>query len=182
MLEEAVIEVDDATAGSEPPKDKDAASVETAKSLKNKKKRAKAKAKKQETDQPAEAGSSSTTDPAAGISADISKLLQQVSVRSAAKKEEHRFWDTQPVPKIGEQVEVNHQLDVVKTTDDVRQTPYPLPPGFEWSPLDAKDTHQLDELYHLLTENYVEDDDNMFRFDYSRDFLQWALLSPGYNP
>jgi len=27
----------------------------------------------------------------------------------------------------------------------------------------------------------VEDDDNMFRFDYSRDFLKWALKPPGYR-
>lgn len=32
---------------------------------------------------------------------------------------------------------------------------------------------QLKELYGLLNENYVEDDDNMFRFDYSPDFLLW---------
>lgn len=32
---------------------------------------------------------------------------------------------------------------------------------------------QLRELYNLLNENYVEDDDNMFRFDYSAEFLQW---------
>jgi glycylpeptide N-tetradecanoyltransferase len=33
----------------------------------------------------------------------------------------------------------------------------------------------------LLTQNYVEDDDNMFRFDYSIEFLQWALTPPGYH-
>lgn len=32
---------------------------------------------------------------------------------------------------------------------------------------------QLTELYTLLNENYVEDDDNMFRFDYSPEFLCW---------
>ena len=32
---------------------------------------------------------------------------------------------------------------------------------------------QLKELYTLLNENYVEDDDNMFRFDYSPEFLKW---------
>jgi len=30
----------------------------------------------------------------------------------------------------------------------------------------------------LLTFNYVEDDDAMFRFDYSVPFLRWALLPP----
>ena len=33
----------------------------------------------------------------------------------------------------------------------------------------------------LLSENYVEDDDNMFRFDYSQEFLQWALQPPGWE-
>ena len=34
---------------------------------------------------------------------------------------------------------------------------------------------QLKELYTLLNENYVEDDDNMFRFDYSPEFLRWFV-------
>lgn len=40
----------------------------------------------------------------------------------------------------------------------------------------------MSELYQLLYENYVEDDDNMFRFDYSKDFLRWALQPPGWKP
>jgi glycylpeptide N-tetradecanoyltransferase len=40
---------------------------------------------------------------------------------------------------------------------------------------------QLKELYQLLNENYVEDDDNMFRFDYSPEFLHWALKPPGWQ-
>jgi glycylpeptide N-tetradecanoyltransferase len=39
----------------------------------------------------------------------------------------------------------------------------------------------LTELYELLNENYVEDDDNMFRFDYSPEFLKWALSPPGWH-
>ena len=39
----------------------------------------------------------------------------------------------------------------------------------------------MTELYTLLNENYVEDDDNMFRFDYSREFLLWALTPPGWH-
>ena len=37
------------------------------------------------------------------------------------------------------------------------------------------------EVYNLLNQNYVEDDDNMFRFDYSAPFLNWALMPPGYK-
>ena len=36
------------------------------------------------------------------------------------------------------------------------------------------------EIYNLLTNNYVEDDENMFRFDYSKEFLRWALRPPAY--
>jgi len=39
-----------------------------------------------------------------------------------------------------------------------------------------------EEVYQLLTHNYVEDDDAMFRFDYSRAFLTWALQPPGFVP
>ena len=28
----------------------------------------------------------------------------------------------------------------------------------------------------------MEDDDNTYRFDYSREFLRWALTPPGYRP
>lgn len=38
------------------------------------------------------------------------------------------------------------------------------------------------QVYTLLTNNYVEDDDAMFRFDYSPAFLAWALQPPGYIP
>ncbi|KAI8323638.1 N-myristoyl transferase, partial [Martensiomyces pterosporus] len=39
----------------------------------------------------------------------------------------------------------------------------------------------MKELHDLLTENYVEDTDSMFRFNYSPDFLRWALLPPGHQ-
>jgi len=47
--------------------------------------------------------------------------------------------------------------------------------------MEVTDEEELKEIYTLLYENYVEDDDNMFRFDYSREFLQWALMPPGYH-
>jgi glycylpeptide N-tetradecanoyltransferase len=39
---------------------------------------------------------------------------------------------------------------------------------------------EITELYTMLANNYVEDDDHMFRFAYSADFLKWALTPPGY--
>ena len=42
-----------------------------------------------------------------------------------------------------------------------------------------RDDKEALALYKLLTKHYVEDDDNMFRFDYSIPFLRWALMPPG---
>ncbi|KAK4827799.1 hypothetical protein QYF61_021791 [Mycteria americana] len=66
--------------------------------------------------------------------------------------------------------------------DNVRLEPYSLPQGFMWDTLDLSNAEVLKELYTLLNENYVEDDDNMFRFDYSPEFLLWALRPPGWLP
>ena len=39
-----------------------------------------------------------------------------------------------------------------------------MPGAFTWDTVDIMDPAQLDEVYHLLYENYVEDDDEMFRY------------------
>jgi len=72
-------------------------------------------------------------------------------------------------------------IDKPKAVSDVRQGSYTLPPTFEWSTCDVHDETQLKEIYELLSAHYVEDDDNMFRFDYSPEFLRWALLPPGFH-
>eukprot|EP00457_Paulinella_chromatophora_P005326 gb/GEZN01005343.1/.p1 GENE.gb/GEZN01005343.1/~~gb/GEZN01005343.1/.p1 ORF type:complete len:482 (+),score=82.73 gb/GEZN01005343.1/:28-1473(+) len=99
------------------------------------------------------------------------------------KKERHDFWDTQPVPAHGTQFssEENGAIEE-KTIDQIPEEPYALPPSFKWVVCNINDPQERKEVYQLLSRNYVEDDDNMFRFDYSSDFLQWALQPPGYLP
>jgi len=67
-----------------------------------------------------------------------------------------------------------------KTLPDVKNTPYMLPSAYQWESVDMNDEKQVDEVYNLLTNHYVEDDDAQFRFDYSKPFLSWALKPPGY--
>lgn len=73
------------------------------------------------------------------------------------------------------------QIDEVKKVADIRAEPLDIPAGFWWCNVNIEDDEECKEVYDLLTQNYVEDDDNMFRFDYSVKFLQWALTPPGYN-
>ncbi|XP_047738395.1 glycylpeptide N-tetradecanoyltransferase isoform X2 [Hyalella azteca] len=94
-----------------------------------------------------------------------------------------QFWKTQPVPSINERIQegVNEPIESDKDQSEIRAEPYNLPSGFHWQTLDLQDKDMLQDLYVLLNENYVEDDDNMFRFDYSPEFLRWALMPPGWR-
>ena len=67
------------------------------------------------------------------------------------------------------------------TVEEVRQTPYNISAAFEWVDVDIYNEEWAQKVYTLLLENYVEDDDNMFRFDYSVPFLRWALTPEGYR-
>ncbi len=61
-------------------------------------------------------------------------------------------------------LEGNGPIDDTVTVDKVRQEPYNMPAGFSWCSLDVNDPAEAQELYNLLNENYVEDDDCMFRY------------------
>lgn len=98
-------------------------------------------------------------------------------------EQEHKFWDTQPVPRLdeGEPEDINDAVEPDKPQEEIRQDPYPLLKQFQWHEFDVDDEVELQDVYTLLNENYVEDDDNMFRFDYSPAFLRWALQPPGWK-
>jgi len=69
-----------------------------------------------------------------------------------------------------------------KTVSDVSEEPLGLPAGYEWVTVNLFNDDEATEVYNLLTNHYVEDTEGKFRFDYSIDFLRWALNPPGYNP
>lgn len=100
-------------------------------------------------------------------------------------RKKHAFWDTQPMflenPSSGNDVQLHAPLIPNKPTSELRQEPYNMPNGFIWSDLDISKPDELNQVYDLLARNYVEDDDCMFRFDYSTDFLNWALTPPHYK-
>jgi len=101
-----------------------------------------------------------------------------ISNPAERRDKSHQFWNTQPVPVAhdGEEGEIEKDNKV----EDVRKEPLALFDQFEWTDFDLNDAANLDEIYKFLSENYVEDDDGLFRFDYSKDFLRWALTPPGY--
>lgn len=108
-------------------------------------------------------------------------LLRSAKTPEEALTKSFKFWSTQPVPKLDEKIAVNEHIEPDKDIADIRPDPYRLPAAFKWDTLNLNDPLQLTELYTLLNENYVEDDDAMFRFDYQPEFLKWALQPPGWR-
>lgn len=127
--------------------------------------------------------------------ADVLKTLQALNLTDMMKfgkegensSKVYKFWNTQPVPKIDEALDDASQSDIHKAIEpdkpisEIKQEPYALPEGFFWDTLDLNNEVTLKELYTLLNENYVEDDDSMFRFDYQPEFLRWALQPPDWR-
>ncbi|XP_065838154.1 glycylpeptide N-tetradecanoyltransferase 2-like [Oscarella lobularis] len=156
---------------------------------KGKKKGKKQKSREDGTEDAAAAAAGGAGSAAAAAAAmrklQLQTLLGPFHKRSAprteieAKSRSYEFWKTQPVPQFEEKVTANEAIEADK--EEIRPDPYTLPDTFEWDTLDLDQREILDELYMLLWENYVEDDDNMFRFDYSREFLLWALKPPGWK-
>jgi glycylpeptide N-tetradecanoyltransferase len=116
---------------------------------------------------------------------DFQQLLQQLAVSQGAgapkpegkKQEDYKFWNTQPVPKFQEP-------NLLQTTDgtgegktlpegpilpdhickaSAKPEPAKLPDGFVWDLVDLDDKAELQELYDLLYNHYVEDTDGSFR-------------------
>lgn len=119
--------------------------------------------------------------------ADLLSLLENLSMAkmndSEQKAKQHDFWSTQPVPQSKKELfEVNEDGPIdPNAAEKIRRTPYELPEGFQFAEFDIESEAGLNELYHLLCENYVEDYDSLFRFEYSKEFLIWALKAPGWK-
>jgi len=170
----------------EEPEDEDEAKDgEMTTKKKKKKKKAKNNTVK-EVEASAEVGEADEKEAADGLSSQeqLLQILRRSRVCEESRRQverPHPFWDTQPVPSMeAEYAQDSGPIDEIKTPEDVRDDPYSLPDQFEWCTCNVDDAKEIEEIYTLLSENYVEDDDSMFRFDYSVGFLRWALKPPEF--
>lgn len=108
---------------------------------------------------------------------DISKLTQE----QRKEMSDYKFWKTQPVTRLDESVAKEGPIDKVKLAVDISDRPLPLLNEFEWCTVDVTDQKELEDIFVLLNENYVEDRDASFRFKYTREFFNWSLRSPGWK-
>jgi glycylpeptide N-tetradecanoyltransferase len=119
---------------------------------------------------------------------DIEKLMKNLNVnemltglapqgKNVKDMGSHAFWKTQPVLTFDELAGNKDKIidGPIKEIEieKVDKNPSPMYPGFEWVTMDLEDEKQLEEVYELLTNHYVEDQEAMFRFRYSPSFLNW---------
>lgn len=85
----------------------------------------------------------------------------------------YKFWQTQPVPKFGEDDQIEEGPFKIIDPEQVPKEPGPLIEGFEWVTMDLTNDEEIKEVYELLNGHYVEDNEAMFRFNYSKAFFKW---------
>ena len=90
---------------------------------------------------------------------------------------EHKYWLSEAIVKPGEGHLKQGAIKHFKK-DEIQQEPLNLPEGFEWAPFDIDNDDHVEELRVFLEQNYVEDDNHVFRINYSADKIRWALSIP----
>ncbi|KAI9826743.1 MAG: glycylpeptide N-tetradecanoyltransferase [Sarea resinae] len=113
----------------------------------------------------------------------LNELLTGMSIGGKNKTDmaSYKFWQTQPVPRFDDQPQAEEGPIKIIDPEKVPKEPAPLVDGFEWVTMNLDDEKEIEEVYELLTNHYVEDDEAMFRFNYSVSFFNWALKSPGWR-
>jgi glycylpeptide N-tetradecanoyltransferase len=96
--------------------------------------------------------------------------------KNAKDMASYKFWQTQPVPKLDDKKDhIKEGPFKIIDLEKVPKEPSPLTEGFEWVTMDLTREEELKEVFELLDGHYVEDEEAMFRFNYSASFLKWYV-------
>ncbi|KAF2148747.1 N-myristoyl transferase [Myriangium duriaei CBS 260.36] len=104
--------------------------------------------------------------------------------KNAKDMASHKFWSTQPVTQLkdaGAKAPKPEGPIKLIDKDKVPREPAPLVEGFEWCEVDLLKAEEIEEVRTLLAGHYVEDDEALFRFNYSLSTLKWALMAPHWK-
>ncbi len=126
-------------------------------------------------------GSSSNPDSGAMLDALKRLRLQDImtGLASSGKNRKdmasYKFWSTQPVPQFTEEQQpalIKEGPIKIQSVDDIPADPPSLAlDGFRWVTVDLNNELEMQEVYKLLNGHYVEDNEAMFRFNYSPSML-----------
>eukprot|EP00826_Nyctotherus_ovalis_P048111 TRINITY_DN5633_c0_g1_i40.p1 TRINITY_DN5633_c0_g1~~TRINITY_DN5633_c0_g1_i40.p1 ORF type:complete len:396 (-),score=91.80 TRINITY_DN5633_c0_g1_i40:116-1303(-) len=94
---------------------------------------------------------------------------------------QHSFWNNQLVVKYCDEDKERPQ-GIIKKLEfkDISTVPTPLPEEFEWCIIDVNNMEEIEEVYKLLKDHYMEYDKGKQKTTLTIDFLRWVLAPPGY--
>lgn len=94
-----------------------------------------------------------------------------------AKKHNYSYWKTKPVANFGEislvsqNIESNLENRKVYASDEEIK----LPESMKWVSVDINNNESLSNVSKFLQTYYSTDDSDNFSYDYTNDFLKWAI-------
>ena len=85
----------------------------------------------------------------------------------------HEYWEDLEVKPFLDEISKD---GMVKSPEHITaryktETAIPLPEGFEWASIDMKNPEELNKVYELLKNNFVEDSKSLLRFQYSEGLI-----------
>ncbi|XP_010512860.1 PREDICTED: glycylpeptide N-tetradecanoyltransferase 1-like [Camelina sativa] len=85
-----------------------------------------------------------------------------------------------PCSDIGDTSLTEGPVEPATPLSEVRQEPYELPsPALEWTTCDLNSDDMCSEVCNFLNQHYA-DVKQLFKENYTNEFLRWALCPPGY--
>lgn len=93
----------------------------------------------------------------------------------------HSFWNKELVLRENIIEDISSSPIKELTINDYSPMPFKLPNEFEWVELDLNCENDLNDLYIFLSQHYLEEDDEIYRVNYSKELLKWSLMPPKYE-
>lgn len=99
---------------------------------------------------------------------------------NSAKKYQYKFWKNKPVLRFDKK---SYESDYIENLSD-RKTyesvnSLKLPTGTKWINVDMNDNIMMRLVVDFLDKHYTTDKTNSFKFEYTIDFIKWALGESG---
>jgi glycylpeptide N-tetradecanoyltransferase len=85
---------------------------------------------------------------------------------------DYKFWNTQPVPKLNEIVNIDGQIQPNKDINEIEKNKLQLPDKFEWVNFDLNNDQDCNIISQFLNIHYVQDN-NEIRTNYTPELLKW---------
>lgn len=100
-------------------------------------------------------------------------VIDYPKTKDEAKTWNYKYWDTKPVPKIGE---INGVVKIIDPDLKLKfQTQKKMFEPYTWIEFDLSNDKQMDDICAFLNKNYVCDKNDSLKLYYTKEYIRWSL-------